>query len=153
VHACHIILLLLNELQTGLLAALAPLFTFALQIPLIIVYYGLCSSTLIVINKVAVHTLRAPTFILIIQLLFAASTVQLLKLFRVLEAENLQWKLVRPFLLIVAGFLGTLFANIKVLVFSNVETFITFRCDYCLAAVSSADAITGQLVAAACSGL
>eukprot|EP00775_Hariotina_reticulata_P003704 gene3704-3967_t len=59
--------------------------------------------------------------------MFAACTVQLLKLFKVLEAENLQWKLVRPFLLIVAGFLGTLFANIKVLVFSNVETFITFR--------------------------
>lgn len=97
------------------------------KIPLILCYYGLCSSTLIVINKVAVHTLRAPTFILILQLAFAAGTVKGLNVFGVLEAEKLEWRLVRPFLLIVAGFLGTLFANIKVLVYSNVETFITFR--------------------------
>ncbi|WIA34583.1 hypothetical protein OEZ86_012903 [Tetradesmus obliquus] len=97
------------------------------KIPLILLYYGFCSSTLIVINKVAVHNLRAPVFILITQLLFAATTVKGLNVFGVLEAEKLQWSLVRPFLLIVAGFLGTLFANIKVLVYSNVETFITFR--------------------------
>jgi hypothetical protein len=28
------------------------------KIPLIILYYGLCSSTLIVINKVAVHNIK-----------------------------------------------------------------------------------------------
>lgn len=97
------------------------------KIPLILCYYGLCSSTLIVINKVAVHNLRAPTFILILQLAFAAGTVKGCNLFGLLEAEKLEWRLVQPFLLIVAGFLGTLFANIKVLVYSNVETFITFR--------------------------
>eukprot|EP00879_Flechtneria_rotunda_P005403 GHRR01005694.1.p1 GENE.GHRR01005694.1~~GHRR01005694.1.p1 ORF type:complete len:363 (+),score=47.19 GHRR01005694.1:572-1660(+) len=97
------------------------------KIPLILFYYGLCSSTLIVINKVAVHTVPAPVFILVIQLLFAASTVKSLNLCGIVETENLQWSLVKPFLLIVAGFLGTLFANIKVLVYSNVETFITFR--------------------------
>ncbi|WIA23244.1 hypothetical protein OEZ85_000015 [Tetradesmus obliquus] len=32
-----------------------------------------------------------------------------------------------PLILLYYGFLGTLFANIKVLVYSNVETFITFR--------------------------
>ncbi|KAF8063683.1 GFT1 [Scenedesmus sp. PABB004] len=97
------------------------------RVPLIIVYYGLCSSTLIVINKVAVHNLRAPVFILSLQLLFAAVTVKSLAAARVLEAETLQWRLVRPFLLIVLGFLGTVYANIKVLEHSNVETFITFR--------------------------
>lgn len=76
------------------------------KIPLILLYYGFCSSTLIVINKVAVHNLRAPVFILITQLLFAATTVKGLNVFGVLEAEKLQWSLVRPFLLIVAGFLG-----------------------------------------------
>lgn len=67
-----------------------------------------------VINKVAVHNLKAPVFILIMQLMFAATTVKGCSTFGVLEAEKLQWSLVRPFLLIVAGFLGTLFANIKV---------------------------------------
>lgn len=53
-------------------------------------------------------TLQAPVFILIIQLLFAAITVKGCAVCGVLEAEPLRWSLVRPFLLIVAGFLGTL---------------------------------------------
>lgn len=65
--------------------------------------------------------------ILLLQLAFAAITVKLCVLFGALEAERLRWRLVQPFLLIIAGFLGTLFANIKVLMYSNVETFITFR--------------------------
>jgi hypothetical protein len=81
-------------------------FVLRYKIPLILLYYGFCSSTLIVINKVAVHNLRAPVFILITQLLFAAGTVKGLNVTGVLEAEKLQWSLVRPFLLIVAGFLG-----------------------------------------------
>jgi GDP-mannose transporter len=97
------------------------------QIPLILFYYGFCSSTLIVINKVAVYTLKAPTLILIAQLLFSAGAVKGLSMAKVLTAEKLQWDLVKPFLLIVVAFLGTLYANIQVLVYSNVETFITFR--------------------------
>jgi GDP-mannose transporter len=97
------------------------------KIPIILCYYGLCSSTLIVINKLAVHSLQAPVFILMSQLLFAAATVKGAALGGLLEAEPLQWALVRPFSLIILGFLGTLYANIQVLAFSNVETFITFR--------------------------
>jgi hypothetical protein len=81
-------------------------FVLRYKIPLILLYYGFCSSTLIVINKVTVHNLRAPVFILIAQLLFAAGVVKGLNVTGVLEAEKLQWSLVRPFLLIVAGFLG-----------------------------------------------
>lgn len=81
------------------------------KIPLILCYYGLCSSTLIVINKVAVHTMQAPVFILISQLLFSAFVVKALNLFKVLEAEGLQWQLMKPFVLIVAGFLGTLYGE------------------------------------------
>lgn len=85
--------------------------THKYKIPMILAYYGLCSSTLIVINKVAVHTLQAPVFILISQLLFSAFVVKALSLFGVLEAESLQWQLVKPFMLIVVGFLGTLYGE------------------------------------------
>jgi GDP-mannose transporter len=71
--------------------------------------------------------MQAPVSILILQLAFAAVTVKSCSVFGLLEAERLRWGLVRPFLLVIAGFLGTLFANIKVLMYSNVETFITFR--------------------------
>lgn len=97
------------------------------KIPSILLYYGLCSSTLIVINKLAVHSVQAPVFILLLQLLFAAGTVKASAAAGLVEAENLQWSLVRPFTLIILGFLGTLYANIQVLSYSNVETFITFR--------------------------
>jgi hypothetical protein len=81
------------------------------KIPLILGYYGFCSSTLIVINKVAVHTLQAPVFILVLQLLFSAVVVKGLNFAGVLEAEGLQWNLVKPFMLIVLGFLGTLYGQ------------------------------------------
>jgi hypothetical protein len=51
---------------------------------------------------------QAPVFILILQLAFAAITVKGCNVAGVLDAEKLRWGLVRPFLLIVAGFLGTL---------------------------------------------
>lgn len=46
--------------------------------------------------------------ILFMQLAFAAITVKGCNICGVLDAEKLRWSLVRPFLLIVAGFLGTL---------------------------------------------
>lgn len=97
------------------------------KVPLILLYYGLCSSTLIVINKVAVHNLNAPVFILGLQLLFAAYTVKALALFGIIEVEHLQWRLIKPFVPVIVGFIGVVFSNMKVLVYSNVETFITFR--------------------------
>lgn len=66
-------------------------------------------------------------FILVLQLLFAAAVVKALSLWGAVQADALQWRLIKPFLPFVASFLGTIFANIKVLEHSNVETFITFR--------------------------
>lgn len=84
------------------------------KIPIILLYYGLASSTLIVINKLAVHTVRAPVFILAAQLLFAAGVVRGSAAVGLVEVEPLRWSLVKPFTLIILGFLGTLYSNIKV---------------------------------------
>lgn len=83
--------------------------------------------------------LQAPVSIILMQMSFAAFTVKACSAFGLLEAEALRWQLVRPFIPLVVGVLGTLYSNIKVLSYSNVETFITFRsstplilsiCDY-----------------------
>lgn len=80
------------------------------------------------INKFAVVQLPAPTFLLLAQLLFSALAVQAahwagaLKLKRATSAELMH------FVPVVAGFVGTIYANMKVLQYANVETFITFRC-------------------------
>lgn len=109
------------------------------RVTLITIYYAFCSSTMLVINKVAVHHVPAPTFVLFSQLAFSAAAVWVLDLLRVVEADKLEWHKARNFIVLVGGFLCCLFANIKVLQHANVETFITFRsstplimaaCDY-----------------------
>lgn len=106
---------------------------------LIILYYAACSSTMLVINKVTVHFLPAPTFVLICQLAVSAITVRVLDVLGYVEADKIEWSKLKRFIWVIVGFLGTIFCNIKVLQHSNVETFITFRsstplvlslCDY-----------------------
>jgi GDP-mannose transporter len=104
-----------------------------------IAYYGLCSSTLLIANKLALHLISAPVFLLSIQLWFAVAAVYLLAVLGVVQVQPLRWSTATQFSPVVVSFLGTLFANAKVLQYSNVETFITFRsstplvlcvCDY-----------------------
>jgi GDP-mannose transporter len=92
-----------------------------------IAYYNLCSSCLLIVNKVALHILPAPVFLLSLQLWFAVAFVYLLGGFGMLQIEPLRWDTAIKFIPVVLSFLGTLFSNAKVLQFSNVETFIIFR--------------------------
>jgi solute carrier family 35 len=104
-----------------------------------IAYYSLCSSCLLIVNKVALHILPAPVFLLSLQLWFAVAFVYLLQACGVVQVELLCVDTGVKFVPVVLSFLGTLFSNAKVLQYSNVETFITFRsttplvlcvCDY-----------------------
>ncbi|MEW5297977.1 MAG: hypothetical protein WDW38_003726 [Sanguina aurantia] len=106
---------------------------------MIILYYSFCSSTMLVINKVTIYYLPAPTFVLFCQLAASTLVVKAGGVMGMIEVDKLEWAKVRKFIWVVVGFLGTIFANIKVLQNSNVETFITFRsstplilslCDY-----------------------
>ncbi|EFJ44859.1 hypothetical protein VOLCADRAFT_64353, partial [Volvox carteri f. nagariensis] len=106
---------------------------------IIIVYYAFCSSLMLVINKVAIHYIPAPTFILCTQLIVSVLVVLLGHKAGWLVADKLEWEKATKFAWVVVGFLGTLMANIKVLQNANVETFVTFRsstplvlsiCDY-----------------------
>lgn len=102
-------------------------------------YYSVCSSTLLIVNKVALHFFPAPVLLLSFQLWFAVVFVYLLHGMGTVRVDRLQWSTALKFAPVVVSFLGTLFANAKVLQYSNVETFITFRsstplvlcvCDY-----------------------
>lgn len=104
-----------------------------------IAYYSLCSSCLLIVNKVALHILPAPVCVLSLQLWFAVVFAYLLTAFGVLQIAPLRLRTAVKFIPVVLSFLGTLFSNAKVLQYSNVETFITFRsttplilcfCDY-----------------------
>ena len=102
-------------------------------------YYTLASGTLLVINKVPIVMLPAPTFVLLLQILSSAGAVAGAHLAGAVTIAPATTRELLHFLPIVAAFLGTIYANMKVLQHSNVETFITYRsstpivlavCDY-----------------------
>lgn len=95
-----------------------------------VLLYAFCSSSLLLINKIAIEAVTAPNFILWLQLItsavfvavcsFAGSTTVTLQ--RLSTQQSLR------FIPAACGFLGVVYSNIKVLQFANVETFIVFRC-------------------------
>ncbi|GLC35333.1 hypothetical protein PLESTB_000576200 [Pleodorina starrii] len=94
---------------------------------LVILYYAACSSTMLVINKVAIHNFPCPISLLCLQLFFSAAAVSIGHYGGIMSAEAIEMDKLKKFVWVVVGFLGTIFANIKVLQHANVETFITFR--------------------------
>lgn len=89
--------------------------------------YMACSSLMLIVNKLAVHHLPAPSFVLLSQLLASALVCRGLGIAGVIEVETLKVDKIKSFWIVPIAFLGTVFANIKVLQYSNVETFIVFR--------------------------
>ena len=109
--------------------------------------YATCSSLMLVMNKVAVHVLPAPSFVLLMQFLaswFAltlavavaltlALTLTLTLTRLVVKAcglcgcivvDGLELTKLRQFFFVSLAFLACVYANIKTLQFANVETFI-----------------------------
>jgi solute carrier family 35 protein len=104
-----------------------------------IIYYALCSGTMLVINKLAIYYTQSPTFLLLCQLAFTAFVVQLLAVLGFVKSDHLEWDKTKKFIPVAMGFAASVFANMKVLQYANVDTFITFRsstplilsiCDY-----------------------
>ncbi|GLI71370.1 hypothetical protein VaNZ11_016560 [Volvox africanus] len=93
----------------------------------IILYYAFCSSLMLVINKLAVYHIPAPTFILSTQLGVSVAVVLIGDWAGWLVADKMERGKALKFVWVVVGFVGTLVANMKVLQNANVETFITFR--------------------------
>jgi len=104
-----------------------------------VIGYAICSSCMLVTNKVAVHVLPAPSLLLFLQLFSAAAVVWLCGAMELIEVDALEWGKIKSFAPVSLAFLGVIYANIKTLQYANVETFIVFRastpiiislCDY-----------------------
>ena len=104
-----------------------------------VIGYGACSSLMLIINKVAVNLLPAPSFVLLMQFFSSWFAVKLCGLCGCVVVDELEWRKLMSFLPVSIAFLAAVFANIKTLQFANVETFIVFRastpltisiCDY-----------------------
>lgn len=67
---------------------------------------------LLILNKVAVTYVPAPSFILLCQLASSALFVKGMAVSGAVEAEELHWDKSKKFALIVFGFIGTLFSSV-----------------------------------------
>lgn len=92
-----------------------------------IVAYATCSSMMLIINKLAVTFLPAPSVVLFAQLLTSAVAIKGMSSAGIVDADPLVWDKAKPFLLVAVAFLGALYTNVKTLQYANVETFIVFR--------------------------
>lgn len=131
------------------------------QVYFAIAGYCTCSSLMLIANKVSsietrelgtkalvavcvcfqvsVYLLPAPAFVLMAQVVCSAGAVWVAGQAGVITVDRLvPWKM-RAFVPVAFAFLAVIFANIKTLQYSNVETFIVFRastplivslCDY-----------------------
>lgn len=77
--------------------------------------YAICSSLMLICNKVAVHLLPAPSLVLFAQLSSAAFSVWLCGQLGFIVVDALETKKVIGFLPVAFAFLGVIFANIKTL--------------------------------------
>lgn len=88
--------------------------------------YSLCSSTLLLANKAAMIYLPLPSVVSVIQILSTTIFVLAIK-FCGVSVDDLEWSKVKPYLLYIGAFVAAIFANMKALAHSNVETVIVFR--------------------------
>jgi len=86
------------------------------------------SSLLLVLNKLAIHFLHAPAFLLFAQLLSSWVSVKVAAMIGIIQCDGLSVAKVKGFWLVSMCFLISIFTNIKTLQYCNVETFIVFRC-------------------------
>lgn len=92
-----------------------------------IVAYSLCSGTLLLINKLILHSLPYPSLVTSFQLVSTISFIWGSRLFGCLEVDPLKWKFIVPYLAYTVAFSVGVFCNMKSLQNSNVETVIVFR--------------------------
>ena len=91
-----------------------------------ILAYSLCSSTLLLANKMAIEYLPLPSVISFIQIISTAIFILLIKCCGV-PVDNLEWGKIKSYLLYIVAFVAAIYANMQALAHSNVETVIVFR--------------------------
>ncbi len=97
-----------------------------LNVGIAIIGYSLCSSTLLLANKMAIEHLPYPSVVSFIQILFAAIVVLLLKGCGI-KVDDLDKEKLKSYAMYIIAFVSAIYANMQALQHSNVETVIVFR--------------------------
>ena len=99
----------------------------AAKVAFAVVGYAACSSLMLIINKMTVHFLPAPSFVLLAQVTASWTSVWFVGRLGCIEVDELDRAKLQSFFPVAAAFLACIFTNIKTLQYANVETFIVFR--------------------------
>jgi len=97
-----------------------------LAVGLAILGYSLCSSTLLLANKMAINYLPLPSVVSFCQIVFAAIVVLILKSCCV-EIDGFDREKLKAYAMYIVAFVSAIYANMQALQHSNVETVIVFR--------------------------
>ena len=89
--------------------------------------YCASSSLMLLVNKLLVHNIRAPAFFTLVQFAATSAAVLTAKHKNLIELDPFSWTKVKFFALYVLAFSAGTYANMHVLMESNVETVIVFR--------------------------
>jgi len=97
------------------------------QIVFAMLFYGTCSSTLLLLNKMAVFYIPAPSFVMLVQLIATSLFVVIGSKLGKLEADEFEIEKIKPYCYYVMAFAAGTYCNMRALAASNVETVIVFR--------------------------
>jgi len=98
------------------------------QVMIAIVGYMMCSSLMLIANKLAVYLFPAPSFVLWAQLAGTAVCVKSAESCGLIKCDAITVPKMTAFVPVAMIFVSTIFLNMKTLQHANVETFIVFRC-------------------------
>lgn len=96
------------------------------KVGLAILGYSLCSSTLLLANKMAIEYLPVPSVVSFIQILSSAVFILFIKMCGI-TVDDLEWDKVKAYSMYIVAFVAAIYANMQALSHSNVETVIVFR--------------------------
>lgn len=107
---------------------------FSNEVTRSVVYYALCSSVMLVVNKVTISQIPLPACVFFVQFVATSAFCLISKWMGWIEVDDLRWETVRRFILYVCVFVLSIYFNGKVLQQCNIETLITFRscCPLCV---------------------
>ena len=97
------------------------------EVGLVVLFYCFCSGGMLVINKLAVHHVRAPAFVTLVQFVVSALYVVSGHACGLIQLDQARWQRLKHFVVYVFAFSAGTWSNMKVLMNANVETVIVFR--------------------------
>ena len=107
--------------------AMAPNMSPKMETIISIIAYSLCSGSLVLVNKLILHSLPYPSLVISFQLMATITFIYSAKFMGYLEVDPIRWKYVSPYLAYTVAFSLGVLCNMKSLSVSNVETVIVFR--------------------------